>query len=116
MSVQVKPNIAFSDIEKLDIRVGEIKSVSDVENSKKLVKLIVDFGSFERQILVGMKGEREDPAEIVGMQALFIINLAPKKMAGLVSEGMLYDIGYEDGIVPVLATPEKRVPNGSRAG
>jgi len=50
------------------------------------------------------------------LQALFVVNLAPKKMAGELSEGMLFDIGYADGIVPVLAQPEKTVPNGTRVG
>ena len=81
-----------------------------------MVKLVVDFGEFNRTILVGMKKEREDPTEIAGQQALFVVNLAPKKIFGEISEGMLFDIGYEDGITPVLAQPEKEVPNGSRAG
>jgi tRNA-binding EMAP/Myf-like protein len=50
------------------------------------------------------------------MQALFVLNLEPRRMAGEVSEGMLFDIGYLDGITPVLAVPEKVVPNGARAG
>lgn len=50
------------------------------------------------------------------MQALFVVNLEPKRMAGEVSEGMLFDIGYADGIKPVLAVPERPVPNGVRAG
>ena len=116
MTAPVKPNITFDDLDKIDVRVGTIKSVEDVEKSNKLLKLTVDFGEFTRAILVGMKGEREDPTEIVGEQALFVVNLAPKKMAGEVSEGMLFDIGYEDGIVPVLAQPEKPVPNGTRVG
>jgi methionine--tRNA ligase beta chain len=115
MTTQVKENISLDDLEKIDIRVGTIKLVEDVSKSDKLVKLTVDFGEFERTILVGMKGEREDPKEIEGKQALFVVNLAPKKMAGEISEGMLFDIGYSDGIVPVLAQPEKPVPNGSRA-
>ena len=80
------------------------------------MKLIVDFGSFKRNILVGMKQERENPKEIEGKQALFVVNLAPKNMAGEISEGMLFDIGYADGITPVLAEPEKPVPNGTRVG
>lgn len=116
MSNNVKDNIGFDDLGKIDIRVGEILSVEDIEKSDKMVKLIVDFGSFQRCILVGMKKERENPAEIVGSQALFVVNLPPKKMFGIESEGMLFDIGYEDGIIPVLAMPEKPVPNGSRAG
>ncbi|MCT4613126.1 MAG: tRNA-binding protein [Clostridia bacterium] len=116
MSAEVKEIIDFSDLGKIDIRVGTIEEVESVKDSKKLVKLIVDFGSFKRQILVGMQGERDDPKEILGKQALFVVNLAPKKMAGEMSEGMLFDIGYEDGITPVLAQPEKPVPAGTRAG
>ena len=63
-----------------------------------------------------MKQERSEPREVVGRQALFVVNLAPRRMAGEVSEGMLFDIGYADGITPVLATPEKPVPDGTRAG
>ena len=63
-----------------------------------------------------MKQERSEPREVVGRQALFVVNLAPRRMAGEVSEGMLFDIGYPDGITPVLATPEKPVPDGTRAG
>ena len=112
----VKANIEISDLDKIDIRVGTILSVDDIEKSDKMVKLVVDFGHFSRTILVGMKKERENPSEIIGQQALFVVNLAPRKMLGEISEGMLFDIGYEDGIIPVLAQPEKPVPNGSRAG
>ena len=112
----VKPIIDYDILEKIDIRVGTIKEVSDIENSDKLVKLLVDFGEFQRIILVGMKKERENPKEIEGKQALFVVNLAPKKMAGVMSEGMLFDIGYENGIMPVLAQPEKEVPNGTCVG
>jgi methionine--tRNA ligase beta chain len=113
---EVKPIIEFDDLGKIDVRVGMIVTVEDIVKSDKMVKLTVDFGTFTRTILVGMKKERENPKEIEGQQALFIVNLAPKKMFGEVSEGMLFDIGYEDGIVPVLAQPEKPVPNGTRVG
>ena len=66
--------------------------------------------------MVGMKQERENPREIEGRQALFVINLEPKKIMGEVSEGLLLDIGYADGLRPVLAVPEKDIPNGARAG
>jgi tRNA-binding protein len=116
MNTVVKPNIELDLLEKIDIRVGTITQVEDIEKSNKLVKLTVDFGDFKRTILVGMKGERANPKEIEGKQALFVVNLAPRKMAGELSEGMLFDIGYEDGITPVLAQPEKSVPNGTSAG
>ncbi|HCS74884.1 MAG TPA: tRNA-binding protein [Clostridiales bacterium] len=116
MTVPIKELIEIDLLDKIDIRVGTIKSVEDIKKSDRLVKLSVDFGDFMRTILVGMKGERDDPKEIEGLQALFVVNLAPKKMAGEISEGMLFDIGYADGIVPVLAQPEKPVPDGTRVG
>lgn len=112
----VKPTINFSDLDKLDIRVGRIEKVEDVEKSDKLVRLTVNFGDFKRNILVGLKKERENPKEIEGKQALFVVNLEPKEMMGEVSEGMLFDIGYSNNIIPVLAVPEKEVPDGVNAG
>ena len=112
----VKPTITTEMLYKIDIRVGTILTVDDVQGSDKLVRLKVDFGKFQRQILVGMKQERANPKEIEGKQALFVVNLEPRKLHGELSEGMLFDIGYADGIMPVLAVPEKAVPNGTRAG
>jgi tRNA-binding protein len=112
----VKEKITFQDFEKVDIRVGTIVSVCDVDNSKKLMKLIVDFGDHTRSILAGIKQERENPKAIENKQALFVLNLPEKTMAGEVSQGMLFDIGYADKGTPCLAIPEVPVPNGSRAG
>jgi len=112
----VKPNIKLELLEKVDIRVGTIELVEDVAGSDKLVKLTVDFGDHKRFVIVGMKKERENPNEILGKQALFVVNLEPRKMMGQVSEAMLFDIGYADGLRPVLAMPEQPVPNGARAG
>ena len=112
----IKPTISFNDFEKVDIRIGTIECVEDIKGSKNLVRLIVEFGDHKRNILAGIKQERTDPSEIEGKQALFVVNLEPRKMMGELSEGMLFDIGYADGIIPVLAVPEKPVPNGSRAG
>lgn len=112
----VKPIVAFTALEVLDIRVGTIQKVEDVARSEKLMKLTVSFGGYTRSILAGIKKERSNPKEIEGKQALFVVNLEPRKMAGEVSEGMLFDIGYADGVTPVLAMPEKPVPDGTRAG
>lgn len=112
----VKPVIPFDVLEKIDVRVGTIERVEDVPKSNKLVKFFVDFGDHKRSILAGMKQERVNQKEIKGKQALFVVNLAPKKMAGEISEGMLFDIGYADGLTPVLAIPEKPMPNGARVG
>ena len=112
----VKPTVSIEVLDKLDIRVGTIQSVEDVPGSKKLARLVVDFGDETRTILAGLRQERENYRQIEGSQALFVVNLAPREMAGEVSEGMLFDIGYSDGVVPVLAVPEKPIPNGARAG
>lgn len=111
----IKPLASIDDLEKLDFRVGTIAVVTDVPGSNKLMRLDVDFGDHRRSILSAIKKEREDPQEIVGRQALFIVNLPPRTMAGVTSEGMLFDIGYADKVLPALAVPERPVPNGSRA-
>lgn len=112
----VKELITFEDFEKLDIRVGTIVEVEGIAKSDKLMKLTVDFGDHVRSILAGIKQERDNPKEIEGKQALFVVNLPERKMAGELSQGMLFDIGYQDKLIPCLAMPETEVPNGSRAG
>ena len=112
----IKETIDVSTFQKVDIRVGTIAAVEDVPGSKKLVRLVVDLGNERRRILAGLKGERDDPTELTGRQALFVVNLEPRPMAGEVSEGMLFDIGYADGIAPCLAVPEVPVPDGARLG
>jgi tRNA-binding protein len=112
----IKPVVSLEVLNQLDIRVGTIVSVEDVPNSDKLVQLHVGFGDHERTIVAGMKTERTNPQEIVGKQALFVVNLEPRKMRGVLSEGMLFDIGYADGVRPALAITENLVPDGTRAG
>jgi tRNA-binding protein len=112
----VKPTISADLLDQIDVRVGTILTVTDVPNSEKLVALEVSFGDHKRTVLAGMKWERANPREIKGKQALFVVNLTKKRMAGILSEGMLFDIGYSDGITPVLAAPETHVPDGARVG
>jgi tRNA-binding protein len=116
MAAPIKPTVTIADVERLDVRVGTILAVEEVPKSAKLLRLRVDFGDHTRTILAGMKAERADPQQILGRQALFVVNIEPKRMAGEMSEGMLFDIGFADGIMPVLAVPERPVPNGVRAG
>jgi len=112
----IKPAITLDVLNQIDVRVGTILSVADVANSDNLMQLRVDFGDHERTIVAGIRKERVNPREIEGRQALFVVNLEPRKMRGVLSEGMLFDIGYGDGITPVLSVPESPVPNGTRAG
>jgi tRNA-binding protein len=116
MTAPIKPVVSLEVLNQIDIRVGTIISVADVPNSDKLLQLRVSFGDHQRIIVAGMKTERANPQEIVGKQALFVVNLEPRKMRGVMSEGMLFDIGYADGVPPALATPENPVPDGTRAG
>jgi tRNA-binding protein len=111
----VKPIVSAEALDALDIRVGTIERVEEIPRSDKLMKLTVNFGDHSRTILAGIKKERENPREIEGQQALFVVNLELRKMAGEISQGMLFDIGYADGITPVLSVPERAVPNGTRA-
>lgn len=112
----IKPLVSVEVLNQIDIRVGTIVSLTDVPNSDKLVQLRVSFGDHQRTIVAGMKMERPNPQEVVGRQALFVVNLEPRRMRGVVSEGMLFDIGFADGVKPVLAVPESPVPDGTRAG
>jgi len=112
----IKPSISSDLLDQIDVRVGTILSVTDVPNSERLVALDINLGDHRRTILAGIKRERTNAREIEGKQALFVVNIAPKTMAGMTSEGMLFDIGYLDGITPVLAVPESAVPDGTRAG
>jgi len=111
----IKLTIPLSVLEQIDIRVGTILSVDEIAGSAKLMRLRVSFGDHERTIVAGIRQERLDPGEIVGRQALFVVNLEPRKMRGVLSEGMLFDIGFSDGLRPVLAVPEAPIPDGARA-
>lgn len=112
----VKPVVSLSALEAVDIRLGTIRAVVDVPASRKLVALTVSFGDHTRTILAGLKQERAEPQALVGTQALFVVNLEPRRMAGVRSEGMLFDIGYADGLPPALALAEHPLPDGARAG
>ena len=112
----IKPIVPFSHLEELDVRVGTVEAVSDVPDSRKLARFVVDFGDHKRIVVAGMKQERADLEALVGVQTLFVVNLEPRTMAGCVSEAMFFDLGYADGLPPALAVPERAVPNGTRAG
>jgi methionine--tRNA ligase beta chain len=105
-----KPIITFDDFIKLDIRIGTVIEAEKVPNSLKLLKLIIDFGDFKRQILAGI-ATKYSPEDLLNKQIPVIVNLAPRKMAGLESQGMIMAIG--DGDVEALLLPTEAVKSGS---
>ncbi len=109
--MELKPIIAYPDFEKLDMRVGTIKSSDTVLDSKKLLRLVVDFGEFERQVIAGIAKDYPDPTVLVGKQAIFLINLEPRKLAGLESQAMLLVAATDDQAV--ILQPSVTMPNGS---
>lgn len=110
-----RPAVDAADA-NLDVRVGMIAAAEPVAGSRKLAALRVDFGDHQRTIVAGIVEERGALDPLIGRQALFVVNLPPKKLAGVTSEGMLFDLGFADGLKPALAVPEFPVPNGTRAG
>lgn len=104
-------SITFQDFQKLDIRIGEIVNVEDIEGADKLYKLTVNFGSEigERTICAGVK-EYISSAKLAGKKAAFIINLEPRKLKGIESQGMI--LAADDG-KPVILCPEEPVSPGS---
>ena len=112
----VKPMVDGAALDSIDVRVGTILAAAPVEAADRLARLTVDFGDHTRSIVAGIRIERPSLDSIVGVQALFVVNLPPRTIRGQVSEGMLFDIGFADGLRPAFAQPEWRMPNGVRAG
>jgi tRNA-binding EMAP/Myf-like protein len=103
-------------LDQLDVRAGTIRAAVPVPAADRLALLTVSFDDRVRTIVAGIRTERPSLDAIVGRQALFVVNLPPKTLRGHVSEGMLFDIGFADGLRPAFAVPEWPVPDGVRAG
>jgi methionyl-tRNA synthetase len=106
----LKETIAFDDFAKMDIRIGEIISAEKMEKSKKLLKLQVNDGFVTRTILSGI-AEHFAPEDLLGKQVTFLANLAPRKMMGIDSEGMILLAEDADGSL-ALVQPNKKIWNG----
>ncbi len=104
-AIEHKPVIDFDDFAKMELRVGEIIACEEVPNSKKLLKETVKLGSETRTILSGIK-KWYKPEDMVGKKVMVICNLAPRKIAGIESQGMLLCAESEDGEISLM-TPDK---------
>ncbi len=102
--------ISIDDFSKIQIRIGKILSAEKINGADKLLKLKVNFGGEERQILAGI-AQYYNPEDLIGKECPFVYNLAPRTMRGLESQGMILCPSGENG--PVLLHPDKEIPPGS---
>lgn len=106
---KIMDKITFEDFKNLDIRVGTVSSAEKIPETDKLLKLEVDFSEEKRQIVSGI-AENYTPDDIIGKQFPFILNLEPRTIRGVESNGMI--LAVDDG-KPVLLSPLEKVTNGS---
>jgi methionyl-tRNA synthetase len=114
-SPALKPEIAFGDFEKLDLRIGVVESCETVPKSSKLLKFVLDAGTLgKRTIFSGIRGAYPEPEKLVGKEVVFIANLAPRKMSVGVSEGMILYAG-EPGVNGGVLSPSSEAGGGVQA-
>lgn len=104
--------ISIEDFQKIELRVGQVLAAEPVAKSDKLLKIQLDFGDHQQQIISGIAKAYPDPQVLVGQQLVVIINLEPKEMMGLTSEGMVLVADASDG--PAVLLPSRPVEPGSR--
>jgi methionyl-tRNA synthetase len=105
--------ISIEDFAKVDMRTGEIKAAERVPGANKLLKLQVDIGSEVRQVVAGI-AEHYEPEKLIGMKVVLVVNLEPRKLRGVESNGMVVAASIGEGGRPVLVTFKEDVPNGAK--
>jgi methionyl-tRNA synthetase len=108
----VKSNISYENFEKLDIRVGTVLACQKVPKADKLLQFKIDDGLGGRTIVSGIAQYYPEPEKLIGQQVCFIANLEPRKLKGIVSEGMLLSAEDADGRI-TLIQPQTTVVNGA---
>ena len=108
----VKSNISYEDFEKLDIRIGTVLACQKVPKADKLLQFKIDDGLGGRTIVSGIAQYYPEPEKLIGQQVCFIANLEPRKLKGIVSEGMLLSAEDADGSISLIQ-PQKKVVNGA---
>ena len=104
--------ISFAEFQKLDLRIGKIVEATPIPNSKKLIKITVDFGSEKRQAVAGLL-KWYKPEDLVGKKCVFLLNLQRRVLAGVESQCMILAAEDEAGNVTFLQ-PEKDIAEGSK--
>jgi methionine--tRNA ligase beta chain len=107
-----KMEVSFEDFQKLDLRIGKITEANQIPNSRNLIRMMVDFGTEQRQAVAGLL-QWYKPEDLVGKKCVFILNLQRRKMMGVESQCMIFAAEDEVGNVVVLQ-PEKDIAEGSR--
>ena len=105
--------ITIDDFAKVELRVGQVKVAEKVKGAEKLLRLEVDLGTEVRQIVAGI-AKAYDPEKLIGRKVVIVANLAPRKLRGLESQGMIVAASLGDEGLPVLAGFLEDVPNGAR--
>jgi methionyl-tRNA synthetase len=106
------PEIQYDDFAKLDIRIGTVVAAEPVPETDKLIKCTIDFGEMGMRTIVSGIAEWKKPEELVGKQLPYIVNLAPRVLRGVESQGMLLAASDEAGVA--LFSPEREVPKGTK--
>jgi len=104
--------ISYDDFAKLDIRIGVVIAAELVPETDKLIKCTVDFGDFGTRTIVSGIAEWKKPEDLVGKQLPYVVNLAPRILRGVESQGMLLAASDEQGVA--LLVPERTLPPGTR--
>ena len=113
MEPQEKPTeIQYEDFAKLDIRIGKVVAAEKVPETDKLIKCTIDFGELGERTIVSGIATWKTPEELVGKQFPYIVNLAPRMLKGVESQGMLLAASDEHGVA--LISPEREMPPGAR--
>lgn len=106
------PQIQYDDFAKLEIRIGTVEAAELVPNTDKLIKCTIDFGTYGKRTIVSGIAQWKKPEELVGKQLPYIVNLAPRVLRGVESQGMLLAASDEEGVA--LIVPERAVPSGTK--
>jgi methionine--tRNA ligase beta chain len=106
--------ISFAEFQKLDLRIGKIIEATPIPNSKKLIKITVDFGSEKRQAVAGLL-KYYTAEQLVGKKCVFLLNLQRRMLAGVESQCMILAAEDSEGNIAVLM-PEKDIAEGSKIG
>jgi len=113
--VKEEPRISIDDLMKVEVKIGTVRTAEPVPETDKLLRLTVDFGeeAGPRQIVSGIRAYVNEPDDLIGRQLAFVTNLAPRKIKGLESNGMLFAVGQDDTFA--FLSPDRPVPPGTSA-